>query len=331
MTTLAIIGSGIAGRSLIFTLAKEKKSFEKITIFYSDTFTSPCTINSTAIVAPRGLSLGHSPLGDLLMAGFNEFSSHAELESPDGVEKIIQYTGATEKLDTFKIRYPDGRVRKLFLKSESYIATENAYLIDPTLYTNWLMNETKAMEQSHLEIIQDLVIAVEENERVHIKTQDGRSHSFDKVVFAGGNYNRFWKDLAPTSKLKTSKPVQGVYLQFELINWEMESFSLTLNGDNLIWNRPLKRLLIGSSTEDTGHLLPPMKELKAIYQRISDAVELELPPMQRGEIKVGLREKAQKREPYLFQEGHKIFVGGLYKNGFTLSLKMSKDLSHRFL
>lgn len=331
MTTLAIIGSGIAGRSLIYTLAKEEKSFEKITVFYSDSFTSPCTINSTAIVAPRGLSSGHSPLGDLLMAGFNEFSHHVELEFPAGVEKIIQYTGETKKLDTFKARYPNGKVQKLFLKNETYIATEDAYIIDPTLYTDWLLSETKAMKSSHLEIIQDMVIAVEENERVHIKTQDGRSHSFDKVIFAGGNYNRFWKDLAPTSKLKSSKPVQGCYLQFEQINLDRESFSLTLDGDNLIWNRPLKRLLIGSTTEDTGHLLPPMEELKAIYQRISDAVELELPPMDQGEIKVGLREKAQKREPYLFQEGHKIFVGGLYKNGYTLSLKMSKDLSHRYL
>lgn len=187
------------------------------------------------------------------------------------------------------------------------------------------------MEKYHLELIEDLVIDVEENERVHIKTQDGRSHSFDKVIFAGGNYNRFWTQLAPTSKLKSSKPVQGSYYQFDLIQWEMDSFSLTLDGDNLIWNRPLKRLLIGSTTEDKGHVLPPMEELRAIYQRISNAVALELPPIEKGEIKVGLREKAQKREPYLFQEGHKIFIGGLYKNGYTLSLKMAKDLSRQFL
>ncbi|WPU63631.1 FAD-dependent oxidoreductase [Peredibacter starrii] len=331
MTTLAIIGSGIAGRSLIYTLAKEEKSFEKITVFYSDSFTFPCAIHSTAIVAPRGLSSGHSPLGDSIMAGFNEFSRHVELDAPAGIQKIIQYTGATEKLDQFKKRYPNGSVQKLFLTNETYIATEQAYLIDPTLYTNWLLSETQSMEKYHLELIEDLVIDVEENERVHIKTQDGRSHSFDKVIFAGGNYNRFWTQLAPTSKLKSSKPVQGSYYQFDLIQWDMDSFSLTLDGDNLIWNRPLKRLLVGSTTEDKGHVLPPMEELTAIYQRISNAVTLELPPIEKGEIKVGLREKAQKREPYLFQEGHKIFIGGLYKNGYTLSLKMAKDLSRQFL
>lgn len=332
MTTLAIIGSGIAGRSLIYTLAKEQKAFEKITLFYSDSFAFPCTLHSTAIVAPRGLSSGHSPLGDLLMESFTTFAQHVELDSPAGVEKIIQYTGATEKLETFKARYPHGKLTRDFLNNETYLATEDAYLIDPKTYSDWLLAEARAMEKfHHLELIEDLVIEVNDNERIHIKTQQGRSLSFDKVIFAGGNYNRFWKELAPTSKLKSSKPVQGSYLEFNNIIWDRPSFSLTLDGHNLIWNRPLKRLLVGSTSLDTNHLLAPINELEFIYQEIAKSVNLPMPNYDLGEIKVGLREKAQKREPYLFQEGDKIFFGGLYKNGYSLSLKLSKDLSRQFL
>lgn len=329
MTTLAIIGSGILGRSLIYTLAKEQKQFEKIVLFYSDNFAFPCTLHSTAIAAPRGLTEGTSPLGDKIMAGFRTFSEHVSLDQPSGVESIIQYTGATRNLDQFKTRYPAGKTQKLFLQDETYVAQENAFLIDPETYGNWLLSESKFMEQDHFEMIEDFVVEVSENERLHLKTQNGRNLSFDKVVFAGGNYNRFWTGLAPDSKLKTIKPVQGSYYEFNGVDWEMPSFSLTLDGDNLVWNQKLKRVLVGSTSMEGHHTLPDEKELIEIYSRLKQAVNLKLPS--NGIIKTGLREKAQKREPYLFSEGNKIFAGGLYKNGFSLSLEIARSLSHQHL
>lgn len=335
MTTLAIIGSGIIGRSLIYTLAKEGKSFEKITLFYSDSFAFPCTLHSTATVAPRGLSSGHSSLGDLLMESFKTFKEHVELDLPLGVEKVPQYTGANEKLETFKTRYPNGSVTKkpgiLSLHDETYVAEEEAYLIDPKTYSNWLMNEAQKMLQNKLEVIHDFVVEVRDNERVHLKTQNGRELAFDKVIFAGGSYNRYWMGLAPTSKLKTSKAIQGSYLEFNHVTLNVPSFSLTLDGDNLIWNAPLKRLLVGSTTLETHHVLPPVSELRAIYDRIKTRVEVTLPEFKKAEIKVGLREKAQKRSPYLFEENKKIFVGGCYKNGYSLGLRMARETARQFL
>jgi glycine/D-amino acid oxidase-like deaminating enzyme len=331
LTTLAIIGAGILGRSLIYTLAKEQKQFEKITLFDSNTFAFPCTLHSTAIVAPRGLSSGHSPLGDMLMDGFSTFSEHVALDTPEGVQKIIQYTAETEKLDAFKERYKYAKSMTGVLKQETLMARDEAFLIDPETYMDWLMKEARLMEQYHLEVINDLVIDVQENERVHIKTQNGRNLSFDKVIFAGGNYNRFWKNLAPGSKLESSKPVQGSYFEFNQVDWDMDSFSLTLDGDNLIWNKNLKRLLIGSTSLEVPHILPPMNELRDVYERLSGAVSLKLPQMGMGEVKVGLREKARKREPYIVQNGNLFFMGGLYKNGFSLSLKISRTFSYQYL
>lgn len=331
MTTLAIIGSGILGRSLIYTLAKEQKQFEKIVLFYSDTFAFPCTLHSTAIVAPRGVTAGHSALGDEILGGFQVFSEHVKLDQPAGVEVITQYTGATEKLDAFKQRYPAGKMMKDFLQQETYVATEEAFLIDPKTYGDWLLNEALMMRKDHIEVIEDFVTEVSENERIHVKTQNGLNLAFDKIVFAGGNYNRFWRPMAPESKLKTSKPVQGSYFEFNNQNWDRKSFSLTLDGDNFIWNKKLNRMLIGSTSTETNHLLSPESELEEVYERLSKKVSFALPQMGMGVVKVGLREKAQKREPYLVHEGHKFFVGGLYKNGFTLSLKMTRSLSHQLL
>lgn len=331
MTTLAIIGSGILGRSLIYTLAKEQKQFEKIVLFYSDKFAFPCTLHSTAIVAPRGVTAGHSALGDEILEGFKVFSEHVMLDQPAGVERIMQYTGSTDKLDAFKQRYPAAKKFKEFLHTETQVATEEAFLIDPKTYGDWLVSEAMIMDKDHIELIEDFVIDVHENERIHVKTQNGLNLPFDKIVFAGGNYNRYWLPLAKESKLKSSKPVQGSYFEFNHVNWDMDSFSLTLDGDNLIWNKKFNRLLIGSTTLEINHVLHPAKELEAVYERLSQKVNLPIPQMGMGLVKVGLREKAQKREPYLIQEGHKFFAGGLYKNGFTLSLKMTRSLSHQLL
>ncbi len=323
MTSLAIIGSGILGRSLIYSLAKEKKLPEKVTLFYSDSFTPPCTLSSTAIVAPRGLSAGLSPLGDALLDGFNTFADHVAQDRPEGVEKIVQYTAATKKLDDFKKRYPNSELTSTFLKAETLMQKDSAYLIDPKSYSDWLLKDAL------IEVIEDLVTEVHEGS---ITTLSGKKRVFDKVIFAGGSYNRFWQNLMPDSKkLKSSKSIQGSYYEWSEISWELPSFSLTLDGDNLIWDNRFKRLLVGSSTLETHHLLPPSNELHEIFKRLERLCDLNLPPSAKAVIKTGLREKAQKREPYIESSGNHYFLGGLYKNGFTLALKIAKNFSHQHL
>lgn len=328
MTTLAIIGSGLVGKSLVYTLAKEQKHFEKITLFSSDNILSPCTLSSTAIAAPRGTTAGLSELGDLLVDGYKTLKEHIELDKPAGVQKIIQYSAASEKTEQFLKRYPDAQKEQTFLKERAYMSQEDAFMFDPKMYTDWLLKESRI---SGLEVIDDLVLEVTHNDRIHLKTLHGRNLAFDKVVFAGGSYNRFWKELAPDTKLKSSKPCQGSYFEFQHVQWNRPSFSLTLDGDNIVWNDPLKRLYVGSTTTDDVHLLPPMHELKEIYQRLSAKTSLTLPEMKEAIVRTGLREKAQRREPYLISKNNMFFIGGMYKNAFTLALRMTRSLSHQLL
>lgn len=327
MTTLAIIGGGIAGRSLLYTLAKKKKNFSSIVLFDSDSFARTCSLRSTAIVAMRGVTVGHSDLGDLLVAAFKTFSEHINLDRPQGVFPITQYSGATSKLDQFQKRYPAGSEGTDFptfaLKKPIYMAAEPGFLIDTQMYLKWLTDQTA---QLPLSLKNEFVTAVNENEAgVEVKTQTGETTTFDKVIFAGGIYNRFW------NPKKAGRPVHGSYLEFSNINLGRESFSLTLEGDNFVYHGHTQKLLLGSSSRADAHELPVMQDLVGIHDRLSKLLDVSLPPIESARILTGIREKSSKRSPYSSVEGRTAWIGGFYKNGYSLGLHMSLDLTDQFL
>ena len=327
MTTLAIIGGGIAGRSLLYALSSHHFKYEEILFFDSPEFATPCAFNSTAIVAPRGVSAGHSPLGDLILEGFATFKQHCEFDRPAGVFPISQFTGAISKLDQFAKRYPLGsKVKNLGsikLKEAVYFAEEEAFMIDPALYLPWLISE--AEKKICIRPIRDFVIGFDK-EASTIMTQNKQKYAVDHVVFATGSMSKHWRNLSAHPKLNSSKAIQGSYLEFSHIHWELPTFSITLEGCNLIYRKHSAKVLIGSSTDDFPHELAPVHELRKIYHLLANTLELKLPEFHLGEIIVGHREKAQKREPYLFTEGNVSFMGGFYKNGYSLSLRQSRSL-----
>lgn len=327
MTTLAIIGGGIAGRSLLYALSSHHLKYEEILFFESPEFAFPCALNSTAIVAPRGVTAGHSPLGDLILDGFATFKSHFEVDHPAGVFPIRQFTGALSKLDQFIRRYPSGKNVKnldsVKLKEEVFFAEEEAFMIDPALYLPWLYAE--AEKKIAIRYIKEFVIGFDK-ETSSIQTHNKHKYSVDHVVFATGSMSKHWKNLSTHPKLKSSKAIQGSYLEFSDIPWNMTTLSITLEGCNLIYRNHSQKVLIGSSTDELTHELAPTLELRRIYDLLANTLDLKLPDFEEGKVKVGHREKAQKREPYLFTEGNISFMGGLYKNGFSLSLRQSRSL-----
>ncbi len=330
MTRLAIIGSGIAGRSLLYSLAKDRKPLEKITLFSSDDIAFPCTLSSTAVAAPRGISRGHSALGDLLVDGLAALAAHVAADGPAGVAPITHYNAATEDLERFAQRFPGGEAKDRFFRRSVYTAAEPAFLFDTRTYEDWLRAEARAVFADRLVELHEFVTEVRETETgVILRTATGSEASFDRVVVAGGSYNRFWRGLAPETVLSTSKPAQGSYLEFGDVPWELPSFSLTVDGDNVVWNRPLRRLFVGSTTDEVGHLVPPRGELREIHRRLADLLSLPLPAFDAGVVRVGLREKAKRRAPYLVTRGRLVFFGGLYKNAFTVALTMSRSLSRQ--
>ncbi len=322
MTTLAIIGAGIAGRSLIYALAKKGFSSSEILLFDSDNFARTCSLRSTAIVAPRGVTTGHSDLGDTIAEAFCSFANHVKQDAPAGVFAVTQHTAALTKLDQFKKRYPAGSESDEYFKEMIYTATEAAYMIDPELYLDWLLASSQGLsfKQGY-----DFVIKVEEEGEGHrLTTQNQQTYLADKVIFCGGSYNRYWQPV------KSGKPVQGSYLEFSH-DLGSEPISITLEGDNFIYHPHSKKLLIGSTTDDLSHEMAPTRELREIYQRLCDRLKFNLPEFSQGAVRVGLREKAQKRAPYLYNDGNKIYLGGFYKNGYSLALHLSEKLIQTLL
>lgn len=322
MTTIAIIGGGIAARSLLFAMAK-KNIRQKILVFYSDSFAFPCSVHSTAIVAPRGISSGHSSLGDQLVSGYQRFLRHFQEDLPAGVIQVPQYTAAPTKLDAFQKRYPMGRVEKslgnISLAEDMYVAQESAFLIRPRDYMDWLLLESQ--KNLKIEIVQDFVIEV--NDGV-IRTLGGTMYSPERIIFTTGVNNDLWQTYFPENK--KSKPAQGCYLEFQNTDLDCESISLTLEGDNLIFDKEKKTLLIGSTTKESHLELSPEKELLEIYSNLCQKISLKLPDFKSGFIRTGLREKAMKREPYFLKKENFAMIGGLYKNGYSVSLKIAEDL-----
>jgi glycine/D-amino acid oxidase-like deaminating enzyme len=312
MKTLAIIGGGVAGRSLLLTLSRAPKKYDHIYLFDAPEFFNPCSLNSTAIVASRGVSEGHSELGDRLVEGFGIFKAHIQRDAPLGVEKVSQLTGTKTKIEQMRSRYPEG-----VMEGDFFIAREEAFMIHPPTYLRWLLDE--AMKEMKVEIHQDAVIEVEGQ---RIRTQNGLELEAQQIVFCGGSSQSLWKKLFPDSKLMKTKIVQGAYFEYQGVDLGA-SFSKTLDGDNAIYSQEHQTLLIGSTSTESGIGLAPEKELYALEERLRAQVEI---PLSKAAIKVGLREKAPKREPYLLQEGPYFSMGGFYKNGFSLSLSYAQKL-----
>lgn len=314
--TVAIVGGGVGGLSALYQLTKSTL-FSEITLFDAPEFFTPCSLNSTAIVAPRGVTAGLSVLGDTILAGYECFRDHVRADSPAGVFPVTQSTGALTKLEEFRKRYPGAQMR-----GEACFVEEDAWLIRPALYLDHL--RSTALRDPRVALLNDLVTSVDESN--HITTQDGVKRGFDHVIFIAGVRNVLWKSFFTKPQVQSSKIAQGSYLEFAGAELGDASFSFTLEGDNLVYHAPSKNLLVGSSTRAVTHELAPRRELNDIYQRLAERSDHRLPAIESAIYRTGLREKASKREPYIAVEGNKAMIGGLYKNGFTLSLYLAGRL-----
>jgi glycine/D-amino acid oxidase-like deaminating enzyme len=249
-------------------------------------------------------------------------------DGPSGVTTGPQFTGATVKLEQFQKRYPSGsevlRVGELELKRPTYFAREEAFLIHPPEYLAWLLDES--CRCLPIEKYNDLVIGLERADVITLSTQRGERFSCDEVILCTGAATRFWRQLFPEGRLHSARPVQGAYFEFTGITGFGSSFSFTIDGDNLIYDAQRKTLLLGSTTADRTYELAHEAELLAVHERLSEKLSLKLPAPGTGTIRVGLREKAPRREPYCERDRNLAALGGFYKNGYTLSLLMAEKL-----
>ena len=328
MARLAIIGGGIVGKSLLFSLAKEKRQkYDSVTLFTSDTLAPACTLRSTAIVAARGVLPGLSPLGDMIHQGIHFFNEHVRTDSPVGVYPVTQVSSAFQKKDAFFRRYQNyqdtNHFKAVHFSEVLPVFTESAFYVKPDEYCDWLLQ--KSEELLNLKVVNDFVTQIDEEG--NLKTANGLEESFDHIIIAGGVKNNLWSGLLHEPKLKKAKSVRGSFLLFKNFSLFNESYSLSIDDINLIFRFESKELIIGSTSKESRlYEFDDREELKKIYQFFQKILVHKLPDIGSAEVLIGMREKAPKREPYSGTEGKISYLGGLYKNGFTLSLKMASEL-----
>lgn len=320
MTTLAIIGAGIAGRSVLWALAKQSKNFSRIVIFDAQNFLEKCSLNSTATVALRGITKGHSNLGDTLVESFENFKAHFLSDSPEGVFPIRQFSAVSIEDEKFKNRFPESKLSNGFLdfkfKKEILLNDEESFLIDPSVYLDWLLKSAKIQYEFKNTLVKQTQNV---DGKILITDTENNEENFDKVIYTTGAYQ---KSFNPDLKTKV---VQGSFFS---LPWDFgdESFSLTLDGANFVYQAHKKTVLIGSTSLECSHSLAPEDELLEIYRTLEKVLAFKLPEVDFSLVRVGLREKAPKRSPYLIQRDQEFFLGGYYKNGFSLGLYMAQKL-----
>ena len=329
MSTFIVLGAGLSSENFIFALARSNSSVQSVIQLSDDAFYPACSLRSTAIVAARGITTGHSDLGNILVEAYERFKTHVESDSPAGVYQGVQWTGTNQKLDEFQKRYPDGKMGhdiselNIKLNESLYLVSEPCFVIDPEIYLGWLRDQSTSL---NLQRFEDTITNIEKDENGWIvTTQKGQTYRAEKVFSGLGSYHRFWKELYPKeSSVQSSSAVQGSYLVYKQVNLGEKYFSLTLNGHNLIYHPHTKKLIIGSTTVKAAHFMPDEKELKEIDHELRALLSFSWPEFSQAKIMTGLREKARGRRPFLEAHDGLITCGGFYKNGYSLGLYLGE-------
>ena len=336
MRSIIVIGAGITAENFIFRLSLLKNESFSIIQLANDAYYPACATRSTAIVAARGVSSGHSDLGDTLVQSYRHFLGMVERFRPEGIYLGEQWTGVNKKMDEFKKRYPDGeeliQLESLGvgLTEKLYFSTESCFVIDPEEYLSWLRKQSANLNLNRFE---EAVTDIQKLEKSwKIITSAGKEYFADYVYMGVGSYQRFWKDIHDEKSLaRSSKTAQGSYLSFKGMDLGQKYFSLTLNGNNLIYHPHSKKIIIGATTVAADHHMPAISDLKKIYQEIKNLVKIPVPEFDSFEIKTGLREKAKGRRPYLEMNNGLIVAGGFYKNGYSLGPYLAEKAISLFL
>ena len=330
---IAIIGGGIAAYGMAHQFANLNKNTFAITLYDGSSLVPACSYASTAITALRGTTKGLSPLGDLIVDAYHAFENFHETYKPIGVsETFEEHLWPIENTSDEKIlkRHPEAKLTESIVLSHSgklLQTTEKAYVIVPEIFLKWYEEELK----DKVNLKKEFVHSLQKNE----KNYEINNQVYDYVIFCTGYktqwFENFFTEAHAHKKVSHAKPVAGTYLSFDKNDFNpkdfknnlMESFSIAYDNSHLIYQKEMKRILIGSTTNNLKDHYLPAPEIQEIYQKFKDCFKwTQFPEYSTASFHTGIRHKGQQRMPFWgkIDDDGAFAIHSLYKNGYSFYL-----------
>lgn len=311
-----VVGNGVAAAGFLYNAAKLNLNCDHIS---SPSNAPVCSWNSTAVAALRGTQSGLSKLGDELVQGWeeaNEVYKHLNCAAAERSTHTTAVFDDTKNLKRFS-HLPVSVSSLEFKLSPQLVVKEECWIIRPHHFLErWKPREAMVVGLSSL------------GDGWKVKFLGGEEKVYDHVVLATGFWLTWMKGLFPMPEMRA---VQGSYYQWQNCDWGKESFSLSIDSNNLIYHGKEKNLLLGAtSVKDITGQVPDMKDLQIRWEQVSERIKKDLPSIQSAQILTGIRSVTRDRTPFSLnpQKGLHL-IGGLYKNGWVMSWRLGRQTAER--
>lgn len=324
MARLCVIGGGVGGLGFLNALKRLGRvdNFSSITHIAESQLAPPTSLRSTGIAGLRGTRQGLSPLGDeqvemwhYTKALFSEKTwpglTPIELQSWVYSDKSHRRYGHLERASfphvPFKI-------------PPRYVAREEAWVVEPRTFLSHV-------ELPPLQSLTTLVNKIERKSCWQVSTLGAGVIEADVLVLAIGVWSEWFKELTTGSPLENLRSYQGSYAEWRS-NAYSKSFSVIIEGANLIFDQNCERLILGAtSVPDEWSFIPDHRALRVIYDRFINHAQIDLPPLSEAQILTGLRPQTRGRVPWAGKLSDGLYaVGGLYKNGWVAAWPLGERL-----
>jgi hypothetical protein len=293
---------------------------------------------STGVVALRNVQPRLSPLGDLIIKGFEavedfvaehwkgrsgiQIVEHTDLWAEEFVgcsQKFQRYGDCVQKTDT---------LQEFGLKQEMNYYREKAYLFDGLSFMEQLRNSSEKIDKKPFEIR-----GLDKKDGLWTAwDSNGHRGDYDQVVLClgvGRLPDLVLEEERALDALKAEKSSLGGYIE---VPYALKSsFSAVINGINIVGLKGRQALKIGNLNLMTESKILGVSELNNRLDQLLRVFDRRIDSGRR-KYYFGTRSKRSKRMPIAREIDHKLYLfSGLYKNGYLLAPYLASKLSGEIL
>lgn len=302
---IIVIGDGIAARTILSALDPSYNVLQ----LYQNKWYPPATLAAGALASTYGARPGLSKLGNLNVDSyqfFKKFIQQMELPwSPATMQYFFKKSNEDENSrQAFQTRWKENGISE---DSQYMLSQEEAYLIDPVVYMQLLLEKFQAK-------VQRLETSVMTAEPHKVTDHLGRHYTANYILDCTGAYQDHMN--------KNHKVVFGSYYAIPY-DYTSPSFAWNLNQINILFHSKSSKLVIGATTQNDQSMVADLFKMKNWQHSIDELFAhkgLPAIPWKLAKLNCGLRSKGPKRLPSFHWDQNTFQISSLYKNGLMYSV-----------